>query len=166
MKNRFYKFLVIVGSFLSPYYAFSQQKAYTFEQMELAQKQEKRISIVFIHTDWCKYCKAMENTFLNNEKIRTLLDENFYFISFNAEEKSDIKFNNQVFSFKPNGRNIGFNELNEVLSNGENQDVFPRLVLLNSEHKMFYTLNGYLSPKELEKVLKTIIEHSTSSATK
>ena len=82
---------LLLGSvFLFSNSSFSQINTYHFEQLDSLQKKQKRNIVVFIHTDWCKYCKAMQNTTFKNDKIIHILNSEFYFIELNAEEKRDI----------------------------------------------------------------------------
>jgi thioredoxin-related protein len=55
------------------------------EQIESLQTVEKRNVIVFIHTDWCKYCKVMHDKTFKNETVIKLINDKFYFIDFDAE---------------------------------------------------------------------------------
>src|SRR5690606_23305954 len=60
----------------------AQPKSYSFEDALAMQATAARPMVVFIKTDWCKYCKILENTTLKNPETVSLLDEFFYFIAF------------------------------------------------------------------------------------
>ena len=52
---------------------FAQLNKVQFEQIDSLQTVEKRNIVVFIHTDWCKYCKVMrDKTFKNENVVKTL----------------------------------------------------------------------------------------------
>ena len=78
--------LAILGSILLSGICFSQAKSYQFEAIESLQESEKKDVVVFIHTNWCNYCKAMENTTFNNQKVVDLIQQTFYFVILDAEE--------------------------------------------------------------------------------
>jgi hypothetical protein len=66
----------------------------------------------------------MENSTLKKPVIKEL-NENFYFISFDAETKQDITFNNHTFRFKPTGTNTGIHELATALATIDDQVFIP-----------------------------------------
>ena len=86
--------MLMVGSIVAlPDFSFSQIKIIQFEQIDSLQRIEKRNVAVFIHTDWCKYCQTMQNTTFKNDSIIKVLNNKFYFIDLNAEEKRNVIFN-------------------------------------------------------------------------
>lgn len=113
------KAVINILLFISITSSFSQEgvvlpNTYTFEKIERLQKIEERPIVVFIYTDWCKYCFAMKkNTFTNN-KIIEKLNTSFYFIMLDAEYKKDIIFYDHTFRYKPTGLNTGIHELAEI----------------------------------------------------
>ena len=136
--------------------SFAQLKLVQFEQIDRLQKIEKRKIIVFIYTDWCQYCHAMKSKTLKNKEIIKSLNDNFYFIDFNAEEKRTITFNNQTFHFKPTGNNIGIHELAIQLGNVNNQINYPIVCLLNEKNEIIIQYNRFLSVKNFKHFLKQI----------
>lgn len=137
---------------------FCQLKSSTFEEVDSLRQIQKRKIIVFIHTDWCQFCQRMKSTTFNNKEIIEKLNSNFYFIDFNAEEKRDITFNNQVFKYKPSGNNVGVNELALQLGTINNQIVYPVLCVLNENNEIIAQYNNYLSPKDFNIFLRKVEE--------
>jgi thioredoxin-related protein len=135
---------------------FAQLNRVQFEQIDSLQNIEKRNTIVFIHTDWCNYCQVMQSkTFKNKEVIKTL-NEKFYFVDFNAEEKRIVVFNNQNFNFKPNGTNTGINELATELGTINTQISYPVLCVLNYKNEIIFQYNSFLNAKDLLLILEKI----------
>lgn len=137
---------------------FCQLKARTFEEVDSLQQIQKRKIIVFIHTNWCQYCQRMKTTTFKNQEIIEKLNSNFYFIDFNAEEKRDITFNNQIFRYKPSGNNVGVNELALQLGTINNQIVYPVLCVLNEKNEIIVQYSNYLSPKDFKLFLEKLEE--------
>lgn len=135
-------------------YCLSQINTYEFEQMDSIQKTDKRNVVVFIYTSWCTYCKAMKNTTLKNKTVTQLLNENFYFVLLNAEEKRNIVFEGNTFRYKPTGINTGIHELATHLGTIGNEIAYPTIVFLNTKNKILYQYNGYLSSNLMIKILK------------
>ena len=136
--------------------AFSQAKSHPLELVEQLQKTEKKNIVVFLHTDWCNYCKAMENATFQNKEVKELLEENFYFTELNGEEKADINFAGAVFKYKPTGVKTGFHELAASLGTIGGQVSYPSLVILSPSNEIIFQYNGFMTAKEIVTVLKKI----------
>ncbi len=81
---------MILTAILLAQLSFGQINEVRFEQLDSVQKTEKRPVVVFLHTSWCKYCGTMKNTTFKNDEAINVLNQKFYFISLNVEEKQGI----------------------------------------------------------------------------
>ncbi|MDN3606876.1 thioredoxin family protein [Kaistella yonginensis] len=133
---------------------FSQSKIHPLENVENLQKTEKRNLLVFLHTDWCSYCKTMQNSTFKNNKVQDLLKEKFYFVALNGEEKSTIAFADAVFTYQPTGVKTGYHELALALGSSAGQVSYPTLVLLNPKHEIVFQHTGYMTAIDLLKILE------------
>ena len=150
-------FIVLFSVALIPS-GFAQLKTYTFEQIDSLQRIQNRKIIVFIHTDWCKYCQAIKNSTFKNKEIIKNLNENFYFLTLNAEEKHNITFNGRNFTFKTNGTTTGIHELTYELANVNNQVAYPTICVLNSQNEVIFQESNYLPPKDFLILLEKLKE--------
>jgi thioredoxin-related protein len=137
---------------------FAQLKSYSFEQIDSLQRNQNRKIIVFVHTDWCKYCQAMKNSTFKNKEVIKNLNENFYFITLNAEEKSTITFNSRKFVFKTNGNTTGIHELAYELASLNNQTTYPTICVLTAQNEIVFQESNYLPAKEFLMILKKLKE--------
>lgn len=137
--------LILSSILLLPNISFSQIKIVHFEQIDSLQKIEKRNVVVFIHTDWCKYCQTMQNTTFKNDSIVHKLNNQFYFIDLNAEQKRDIVFNGHTFKYKPTGANTGIHELAEQLATVDNKVAYPTLCFLNPTNEIIFHFNQFIN---------------------
>lgn len=153
MKKWLYILLIFFWAIPS---GFAQLKTYTFEEAEKLSKENPKPFVVFIHTSWCNYCKMMENSTFKNPEIIAILNNNFYFISLDAENKEDIQFNNHKFQFKPNGQNTGIHELATALATINSQVVYPTVTILESDYSIVFQKGSFISDKELLLVLEKI----------
>lgn len=131
---------------------FAQLTTHTFEEAAKLSLENPKPLVIFIHTSWCKYCKMMENSTFKNEEVIKQLNENFYFIPFDAETKNDIKFNNRIFKFKPTGNNSGIHELAEVLSN----QTYPTIAILNLDYEILLQIESMTTANDLLQILEKI----------
>ena len=147
----------MLGSIVAlPNILFSQIRTYHFEQVDSLQKKQKRNVAVFIHTDWCKYCQTMQNTTFKNDSIIKVLNDKFYFIDLNAEEKRNVIFNNHTFKFKPTGANTGTHELADQLGTVNNKISYPTLCFLNADSEIIFQYNQFINSKDLQIILKRL----------
>lgn len=156
-KNNILFFMLIAVIFL-PLSAFAQLQSYSFAQLDSLKKAEKKNIVVFIHTDWCRYCQSMKNTTFKNKEIIKLLNEKFLFTDLNAEEKQDIIFNEHTFKYTPTGSNTGIHELAEQLGTMQGKISYPTLCILNAEHEIIFQYNQFLSSADLLKVLNEVLK--------
>lgn len=143
---------------LVPCFCLSQIKTGTFSDLEIQQKENPKPIIIHIYTSWCSVCK-IESFQLNKDKdLVQLMNENFYFINFEAEKtKERINFQGKEFNYLPNG-NSGIHELALALSKNKNQPVYPLWIILDKDQNLIDYHEGLFKPEEmklkLEKVLK------------
>ena len=128
---------------------FAQLNTHTFEEAEILSIEKPKPFVIFIHTDWCKICKMMENTTFKNKEIINELNQNFYFISFNAEDKKEVQFHQNTFKFKPKGTNSGIHELAELLSN----QTYPTITILHPDYSIVTQIESFVNAKTLLKIL-------------
>ncbi|WP_062059706.1 thioredoxin family protein [Aquimarina longa] len=134
----------------------AQIKLHSFESLEYKMEIAPKPIVVFIHTDWCIYCKNMENTTLKNSHIIQKLNTNFYFISLNAESRESIIFLNNTFNFQPNGHRTGVHELAKELATVNNKIGYPTLTILNNKYEIIFQKQSFLSANQLLEILKKI----------
>jgi thioredoxin-related protein len=153
------KKLILIISFIgiTPS-GFAQLRSYSFEQIDSLQQIQKRKVIVFIHTDWCKYCQAMKNSTFKSKTIIAQLNSEFYFIDFHAEQKRTIRFNNKTFNYKSNGSSSGINELAIQLGTVNNQLTYPIICVLNPENEIIFQDTSYRNTKDFEIILAKLKE--------
>ncbi len=151
------KTIIILGASFFPEKYFSQLKKYPFEEIENLQKNHSRNVVIFIHADWCQYCKTMQNTTFKNEKIINLLNEKFYFTELDAEEKRDITFFGKTFRYKPNGKSTGIHELAETLGNIHGKVSYPSIIILNPENEIIFQYDGFLNTEHFLQLLIKLI---------
>lgn len=136
----------------------AQPSAVKFTELNGLQKKQSKLVLVLIGTDWCKYCKAMEQSLKSDKQIGGILKASFYPVFLNAEETSEIVFAGRRFKFKPTGTNTGVNELAEQLGTLNGQLTFPTLCFLNAENEIIYQHQGYLNSSSLMLLLNKLIQ--------
>lgn len=134
----------------------AQNQPHQLELISEQRKTEPRNVVVFIHADWCKFCPAMKNYFSKDEKIKNLLDENFYFADLNAEEKREIIFNDKKYSYQPTGINTGLHQLASSMGSVNGVVSYPTLIILNPKNEIIFEYSGFLNATELISILEKL----------
>ncbi len=147
--------MIFTGIFLVQL-PFAQIHQVRFEQLDSVQKIEKRPVVVFLHTSWCKYCGTMENTTFKNESVIKSLNQKFYFVSLDIEEKRNINFRGYTFRYKPTGTGTGVHELAEQLGTINGQIAYPSICFLNADYEIIYQHNEFISASQLQVILTKI----------
>ena len=130
-------------------------KWYTWEEAVEASANEKRKIFVDVYTDWCGWCKRMDKATFNDPSISKYLNDDFYAVKLNAEQRADINFKGHVFKFVSSGRR-GYHQLAYELLNGRMS--YPTVVVLNENFERILISPGFQKPKDFEYVLKFAAE--------
>jgi len=133
-------------------------KQYHFSELDSLFAKEQRPVAIFLHAEWCKFCKNMEQTTFQNETIIELLNEKYYLISFDGEQKEEVSFRGHLFNYQPTGRNTGTHELATALGSIDNILAYPTFILLNSKYEIIFQHNTFLNSKELKEILERGVE--------
>lgn len=128
-------------------------KWHTFEEALELNKTEQRKIFIDVYTDWCGWCKKMEATTFSNPAIAKILNEKFYAVKFNAEQRNDIVYKGHTFKFVSSG-NRGYHELAAALLN--NKLSYPSIAFL-FENNQPIVLPGYKTADALEPILMFLV---------
>ena len=137
-------------------------KWYTWnEAMELSKKKPKKM-MIDIYTDWCGWCKRMDKSTFSDEKVAAYLNENFYPIKLNAEQRESIVFAQDTFKFVENGGR-GVHTLAYALLDGKMG--YPSVVYLDEKYSRIMISPGYKETDDMMKELRFASEEHYSKTT-
>lgn len=135
----------------------AQPKMFSFEVVDTLQQLEQRPVMVFIHTDWCRFCAAMKTETFTNNTLVELLNEHFYFIDFDGEATTTVVFDGRTFHYKPTGANTGVHELAEALGSINGKLAYPALRIMTPNDEIIYQHNSFMNADELMTVLEMVL---------
>ncbi len=129
---------------------------YSFEQVDSLQADDRRATVVFLHADWCRYCRAMEQRTFSDERVIQKLNERFYFVSFDGESQEPVRYQSVDWPYEPTGRSTGTHSLAKALGTIDGKLDYPTLTILSEEHEIVFQHSGFLTAEEVLKVLERI----------
>ncbi len=133
-------------------------KWYSWEEaVELQKKKPKKI-FVDVFTDWCGWCKRMDKVTFADPEVAAYLNKHFYPVKFNAEQREEIRFNNEVFGFVETGRGKGVHTLAYALLDGRMS--YPSMVYLNERYERIMISPGYKEAADMLKELRFAAEEA------
>ena len=125
-------------------------KWYTLEEaIQANQKSEKKF-FIDIYTDWCGWCKVMDQKTFSNPEVIKYMNENFYAVKFDAEQRDPITFKGKKYEFIPSGRR-GIHGLAYTLL--DRRASYPSFVILDANLNRQNIIKGYKAPQPFLDVL-------------
>lgn len=141
------KYLYILFLFISVNLSAQEIEWVAIDNAQELQKANPEKSLfIDVYTDWCGWCKKMDNTTFKDKEVVSFLNDYFIPVKFNAEQKEEVIFNNQKFNFMQVGRR-GVHELAAALLQGSLS--YPSYVVMNSDGNITHIFKGYMSPNDL-----------------
>jgi thioredoxin-related protein len=131
-------------------------KWYTFDEaIKLSEKKPKKL-FIDLYTDWCGWCKRMDQTTFKDPVVVKYMNANFYPVKFDAEQKAEVQYKDHTFKYFPSG-NRGVHELAYSLLDGKLS--YPSYVYLSEKQERITISPGYKEAPALIKELKYVGEN-------
>jgi thioredoxin-related protein len=158
MMRNYIKFLFILLIFVAASVSktYAQVKTeetvrwYTIEQAEALAKKNKRKIFIDVFTNWCGWCKNMEKSTFSQQHIIHYINENYYAVKLDAEQRNEIVFKNKTYHFVTQS-GVGFNELAAEFLRG--QMSYPTIIFLDEDLNTIQVIPGYRDAAQFEKIM-------------
>jgi thioredoxin-related protein len=129
----------------------AQNRIVKFEEIKVLNQKAPKPMVVLIMTSWCKYCHAMKNTMNKDKNVAALLNEKFYTVFLDAEDKSEITFAGRKFKHR-----AGLHDLARELATIKGQVSYPTIAVLNLKNEIIYQHAGFMPPRAMFSVLEKV----------
>ncbi|MCS6929583.1 MAG: DUF255 domain-containing protein [Saprospiraceae bacterium] len=126
-------------------------KWYTWEEAVALHKKRPKKIFVDVYTHWCGWCKRMDKVTFTHPEVVAYLNKHFYAVKLDAEQREDIRFNDQTFKFVETGNGRGVHTLAYSLLDGRMG--YPSMVYLNEKFERIMISPGYKEAADLLKEL-------------
>ncbi len=113
--------------------------------------QEPRKVIVDVYTDWCHWCKVMDKETFTDPQIIDYINEKYYAVKLDGEQKESIQIGDIEYAYVKNGRSYA-HELAILLMDGKM--AYPTVVFLDEKMSVLKSYPGYKKVQNMERLLK------------
>lgn len=113
---------------------------YSFEDALAVQKESPKKLFVDVYTDWCKWCQVMDQKTFTDPAVIQYMNENFYAVKFNAEQKNAITYQGKTYEFINGGRRGIHSLAYELL---DRQASYPSFVVLGENLERLGIMKGF-----------------------
>lgn len=128
------------------------------EEVEQLMKTEPRKVYVDVYTDWCGWCKVMDNKTFSNPKVMEYINANYYAIHLNAERADTVVFKGRKYARMPQSKT------NELAADWMNNRLsYPTSIFFDEKFSNPQPVPGYLEVPQLEMILKYFGENKHQS---
>jgi len=131
-----------------------QVKWYTIQEAEKLAKANPRPLVIDTYTDWCGWCKKLDQETFSNPVIAEILNKKFYPVKFDAEGKNPVTF--LGMNFVNDGKAGKAHQLTVALLRG--QLSYPNLVFFNEKLQLVTNVPGFRDAKQMEVLLSFFVD--------
>jgi len=125
----------------------------TFEEAVELNKTKPKKLLIDLYTDWCGWCKKMDRDTYAHPDIIKVINEKYYAVKFNAEQREPVTVDGYTFKYVASGSR-GVHELAAALAN--NKLSYPTTVFMDEEIRIIQPLPGYLNATDMLPILTYI----------
>lgn len=129
----------------------SQINWMSWEEAVVANETTPKKFFIDVYTDWCGWCKKMDASTFKDPELVGYMNEHFYAIKFNAEQKEDVVWNDFTYKFINGGRR-GYHQFAQTLLDGRLG--YPSFVLLDEETTRIMLSPGFKTADKIMLELK------------
>jgi len=116
-------------------------------------KESDKIMIINIYTDWCGFCKRLDQTTFLDAGVMSTIHDHFIPIKFNAEKKENVSFHGKSYDFIKEGRR-GHHALAAYLL--DQRLGYPTLVYVQANGEIIHRSPGFRNEADMMKELTYI----------
>ena len=120
----------------------------TLDEVQAAMKRQPKKVYIDMYTDWCGWCKVMDRKTFSNKHVISYMNEHFYAVKLNAEQRDSIRFLGKMYGFSPEHR---ANQFAVELVGGRMS--YPTSIFMEENFQNPQPVPGYLDVTQMEMIL-------------
>jgi thioredoxin-related protein len=121
----------------------------SMEQYAGLKKDTTKKTLVFLYSNWCISCRAMQLAVFTDTAVSRLINEHFYLIYLDVETRSPLSWKGKIFNAKSQAS--PFHPVIDELTGGGFQ--LPSLIIFDEKQNRIDLLNYFTIADHLQKVL-------------
>lgn len=125
----------------------AQIKWMNWEEAMERMEEEPRKMMLDVYTDWCNWCKRMDTTTFEHPRIVAYINEHFYAVKFDAEQRQELSYLGKTYKYVRHGTR-GYHELAARLLRGRLS--YPSVVFLDEKQEIIQSIVGFKTPGQFE----------------
>lgn len=133
----------------------------TLEEADQLRQTEPRKILIDVYTDWCGWCKRMDATTFRDPELVKYVNENYYAVKLDAEQKEPITIGGKTYEYDPNVGRRGVHKIAEELLQGRMS--YPTIVFLDERMNMIQPLPGFRKADEMQPILEYLATEAYKS---
>ncbi|OFY63546.1 MAG: hypothetical protein A3H98_14680 [Bacteroidetes bacterium RIFCSPLOWO2_02_FULL_36_8] len=143
-------FLLIIKSNVKEYAVYAQTGFpwKTWEEAIKVSQETGKIIMIEFYTDWCGWCRKMENETFTDEKVLTRLNAGYIPVRVNPEKNGE---------FIMDGTKLNTRTFTDKITHGRLRG-YPMLVFYSAKTKSYSFQSGYISGKDFYNLLDQVRE--------
>jgi thioredoxin-related protein len=127
----------------------------TWDQAAAAQAKNPKPVMVDVYTDWCGWCKKMDKSTFESPEIVAYMNQHFYAVKFNAEQREAINFSGNEFKYvEAQAGQRGVHELAVAMLDGNMG--YPAIVYFTPTYQRIMISPGFKEVPAMNKELKYV----------
>jgi len=130
------------------------------EAIKLNKETPKPI-MIDVYTDWCKWCKVMDESTFQDPAMIEYVNQHFYAVKLDAEQKETITLNGNSYAYQQMGKRGLHTIVIELLGQ---RPSYPSVVLLDKNMQQKKVLKGYQKTAQLMPQLKNYLKENLLSS--
>jgi len=121
-----------------------------WDQAMTSAQEEGKFIVVDVYTDWCHWCKVMDEKTYVDPEVAGLMKESFVAVKLNAERANPVNFKGKAYTEMDLARSFGVNG-------------YPTTMFLDSDGTVIGKIPGYIEAPMFKKILEYLTSGSYKS---
>lgn len=113
----------------------------SFENAHAKTIKEKKLMMVDVYTDWCKWCKVMDEQTFSHPDIVAFARKNMVMAKMNAESDAKVRFRNKEYTQRQLAAGLGVTG-------------YPTVVFFDDKGEFITNVSGFIKPEQFLPILE------------
>jgi thioredoxin-related protein len=96
--------------------------------------------MVDVYTDWCEFCKKLEETVYPDSTVRLSLNTFYHSVKLNGESDQEVTFNGETMSMYQFAQRLGVRS-------------YPTILFIDSNGELILQINGFMPVTDFQNML-------------